>query len=59
MTTEAPTAADLDAIWRSCLRHGQTVSEADEVLETIMRELDEGDSDLFEFFLEHAKRELH
>jgi hypothetical protein len=51
--------ADLNTIWRSCVRRGQTAAEADEVIETIVKELDEGDSDLFDFFLEHAKLDIH
>jgi hypothetical protein len=54
-----PTTAALNEIWRACIRRGQAAAEADEVLECIVRELDEGDSDLFEFFLEHAKLDLH
>jgi hypothetical protein len=41
------------------MRRGQTVAEADLVIESIVKELDEGDSDLFQFFLEAAKKELN
>jgi hypothetical protein len=51
--------SDLNTIWRSRMRNGDTVAEADEFIATIVRELDEGDSGLLEIFLEHAKRELH
>jgi hypothetical protein len=51
--------ADLNFIWRSRMRNGDTAAEADEFIEAIVRELDEGDPGLLEFFLEHAKRELH
>jgi hypothetical protein len=57
--TEPLPITDLNTIWRSCVRRGQTAAEADEVIETIVKELDEGDSDLFEFFLEHAKLDIH
>jgi hypothetical protein len=58
MTTE-PTTTALNEIWRASIRRGQTAAEADEVLECIVRELDEGDPGLYEFFLEHAKLDLH
>jgi hypothetical protein len=51
--------SNLNTIWRSCVRRGQTAAEADVIIESIVRELDEGDSDLFEFFLEHAKLDIH
>jgi hypothetical protein len=50
---------DLNTIWRACVRRGQTAAEADEVIETIVKEFDEGDSGLFEFFLKHAKLDIH
>jgi hypothetical protein len=57
--TEPLPIADLNTIWRSCVRRGQTAAEADEVIETIVKELDEGDPGLLEFFLEHAKLDIH
>jgi hypothetical protein len=60
MTEPLPTYfEELNIIWRSRMRRGDTVAEADEFIETIVKELDEGDSGLLEFFLDHAKRELH
>jgi hypothetical protein len=50
--TEPLPITDLNTIWRACVRRGQTAAEADEVIV-------EGDSDLFEFFLEHAKLDIH
>jgi hypothetical protein len=57
--TEPLPIADLNTIWRACVRRGQTAAEADVVIETIVKELDEGDPGLLEFFLEHAKLDLH
>jgi hypothetical protein len=50
---------DLEIIHAACVRRGQTPKEADEVIETIVSECSKGDSGLLEFFLEHARLDIH
>jgi hypothetical protein len=50
---------DLEVIRAACIRRGQSPREADVVIETIIAELDEGDSGLLEFFLDHARLDIH
>ncbi len=57
MTIPSPQAIEI--VRAFLLRHGQTASEADVVVATVLKELSEGDSGLFEFFLEHARKELN
>jgi hypothetical protein len=54
-----PSNADLETIWLSCRRHGQSAADADEVIESCLEELREGDSNLVELLLESARRELN
>lgn len=59
MTIATPNPHDLEIIRADCIRRGQRPDEADEVIETIVSEYAEGDSGLLEFFLEHARLDVH
>lgn len=47
MTGDTPNPRDLEIVRAACLRHGQSLEEAAEVIETCLAELREGDSSLW------------
>ena len=48
MTDDTPNPPDLEMVRAACLRHGQSLEEAAEVIETCLAELREGDSSLLD-----------
>lgn len=59
MTDDTPNPRDLEIVRAACLRHGQSLEEAAEVIETCLAELREGNSSLLDLLLERALLEIH